>query len=89
MPINALVTGFAAATDLFALDHVALDVTCHTYLFRVPVDCDCDGDGTADAIANTMDTALDMGGNDLTGAGNITADTAAIGTLVGADGQMP
>ena len=81
-PINALVTGFATAIDLFALDHVALDVTCHSYLFRVPVDCD--GDGTADPIANTMDTALDMGGNDLTGAGNITADTAAIGTLEGA-----
>ena len=81
-PINTLVAGFATENDVFALDHVALDVACRSYLFRVAVDCD--GDGTPDAIANTMETDLDMGGMDLTGAGNVTAATAAIGTLTGA-----
>ncbi|MYG26974.1 MAG: hypothetical protein F4213_13285 [Boseongicola sp. SB0677_bin_26] len=80
-PVNALVAGFATENDVFALDHVALDVTCRSYLFRVEVDCD--GDGTPDVIANTMGTGLDMGGQDLTGAGNVTAATAAIGTLEG------
>lgn len=80
-PVNALVTGFATVNDLFALDHVALDVTCRSYLYRVAVDCD--GDGVDDVIANTMETDLDMGGWNLLGAGNITADTAAIGTLTG------
>lgn len=80
--INTLVTGFATVNDLFALDHVALDVTCRTYLYRVAVDCD--RDGTDDAEANTMATALDMGGNDLTGAGSVTGATATIGTLQGA-----
>lgn len=80
--VNALVAGFATENDVFALDHVALDVTCRSYLFRVEVDCD--GDGVPDVVANTMETGLDMGGQDLTGAGNVTAATAAIGTLEGA-----
>ena len=80
--LNALVAGFATVNDLFALDHVALDVTCRSYLYRVAVDCD--GDGVDDVIANSMETSLDMGGNDLTGAGRVTAATAAIGTLEGA-----
>lgn len=80
--LNALVAGFATANDVFALDHVALAVTCRSYLYRVEVDCD--GDGTPDVIANTMETDLDMGGQDITAAGNVTAATAAIGTLEGA-----
>ena len=79
--VNAVSAGFATVNDVFALDHVALDVTCRSYLYRVAVDCD--RDGTPDADANTMATGLDMGGNDLTGAGNVTAATAAIGTLEG------
>lgn len=81
-PVNALVAGFATGNDVIALDHVALDVTCRSYLYRVAVDCD--RDGTPDALANTMQTDLDMGGMDLTGAGNITTATAVIGTLAGA-----
>ena len=81
-PLNARVAGFATTEDLFALDHVALDVTCRSYLYRVEVDCD--GDGTPDVIANTMETDLDMGGMDITAAGNVTATTAVIGTLEGA-----
>ena len=81
-PLNALVAGFATDSDLFALDHVALDVTCRSYLYRVAVDCD--GDGTDDPEANTMTVGLDMGANDVTGAGNITAAAAEIGTLAGA-----
>ncbi len=80
--LNALVAGFATASDVFALDHVALAVTCRSYLYRVEVDCD--GDGTPDVIANTMETDLDMGDQDITAAGNVTAATAAIGTLEGA-----
>jgi len=81
-PLNTALAGFATADDLFALDHVALDVTCRSYLHRIPVDCD--GDGVDDAEANTMATGLDMGGNDLTGAGAITAATAEVGRLEGA-----
>ena len=80
--LNALVAGFATVNDVFALDHVALDVTCRSYLYRVEVDCD--GDGTPDAVANTMETDLDMGDHDITGAGNVTAARAVIGTLEGA-----
>ena len=80
--LNALVAGFATASDVFALDHVALAVTCRSYLYRVEVDCD--GDGTPDVIANTMETDLDMGDQDITAAGNVTSATAAIGTLEGA-----
>lgn len=79
--LNALVAGFATANDVFAFDHVALAVTCRSYLYRVEVDCD--GDGTADVIANTMETDLDMGDMNITGAGNVTAATAAIGILEG------
>lgn len=81
-PVNAADPGFATANDLLALDHVALDVTCRSYLYRVAVDCD--GDGTPDALANTMETALNMGDNDIIAAGNVTAATAAIGRLEGA-----
>ena len=81
-PLNTLVAGFATDSDLFALDHVALDVTCRSYLYRVAVDCD--GDGVDDPEANTMTVGLDMGTNDVTGAGNVTAATAEIGTLAGA-----
>ncbi len=81
-PVNAASAGFATANDLFALDHVALDVTCRSYLYRTPVDCD--GDGTDDVLASTMETDLDMGGNDVAAAGNVTAATAAIGRLEGA-----
>ena len=79
--INGLVAGFATENDVFAFDHVALGVACRSYLFRVAVDCD--GDGTDDVIANTMETDLDMGGSNLVGAGNVTANTAIIGTLEG------
>ena len=81
-PINTASAGFATISDLFALDHVALDVTCRSYLYRLAVDCD--GDGTDDVIANTMETALDMDGNDILDAGNVTAARAAIGRLEGA-----
>lgn len=80
-PLNTADPGFATDSDLFALDHVALDVTCRSYLYRRAVDCD--GDGTVDALANTMETALDMDGNDILDAGNVTAATAAIGRLEG------
>ena len=80
--INGVRPGFAVAGDLFALDHVALDVTCRSYLYRVEVDCD--SDGTQDAEANRLEVALDMGGRDITGAGEITATTAEIGALDGA-----
>ena len=79
--INTASTGFATVNDLFALDHVALGVTCRSYLYRVAVDCD--GDGTDDPEANTMATGLDMGGNDVTGAGDVTADEATVGRLRG------
>lgn len=81
-PLNGLVAGFAGANDVFALEHVALDVTCRSYLYRVAVDCD--GDGVDDPEANTMAVDLDMGTNDVTGAGNVTAATAEIGTMAGA-----
>lgn len=81
-PINALVANFATGNDVFALDHVALAVTCRSYLYRVGVDCD--GDGVDDVIANTMETDLLMDGNDISGAGNVTADTAVIATMAGA-----
>ena len=81
-PLNLASAGFATDRDLFALDHVALDVTCQSYLYRVAVDCD--GDGAPDPLANTMETALDMGAGDITGAGNLTAATAALGRLEGA-----
>ena len=80
-PVNALATGFATTNDLFAFDYVALNVTCHSYLYRQAVDCD--GDGTNDPQANTMAVGLDMGGNDLTGVGALTATSATIGTLQG------
>ena len=84
-PVNARSAGFATANDVFGLDHVALDVTCRSYLYRVEVDCDGDGTITpADALANTMETAIEMGDNDILGAGNVTAATAAIGRLEGA-----
>ena len=81
-PLNAALPGFATRSDLFALDHVALGLACRDYLYRVAVDCD--GDGTDDALANTMAVGLDMGGNDLLGAGNVAAATATIGRLEGA-----
>ncbi|MYG28040.1 MAG: hypothetical protein F4213_18800 [Boseongicola sp. SB0677_bin_26] len=81
-PLNGASASFATANDVFALDHVALDVTCRSYLYRTPVDCD--GDGVPDTLANTMETALNMGDNDIVGAGNVTAATAAIGRLEGA-----
>ena len=81
-PINTASAGFATNSDLFALDHVALDVTCRSYLYRLAVDCD--GDGVDDPEANTMETALDMDGNDILDAGNVTAARAAVGRLEGA-----
>ncbi|MCY4306154.1 MAG: hypothetical protein OXC62_15470 [Aestuariivita sp.] len=81
-PLNALTTGFATVNDLFAVDDVALDVACQTYLFRVAIDCD--GDGVTDSIANTMTVDLDMGGHDIVGVNDITVATATIGTLSGA-----
>ncbi len=74
--INAALPGFAAAGDLFALDYVALDMPCRSYLFRETVD------GCPEASTMTVD--LDMGGNDLTGAGRVQAATAAISALEGA-----
>ncbi|WP_419739491.1 hypothetical protein [Ruegeria sp.] len=80
-PINRRMPGFATANDIFALDYVALDRNCPPYLYRVAVDCD--GDGSNDAEVNTMSVDLDMGGNDLTGAGSIGARSAQIRQLVG------
>ena len=79
--INALTSRFATKEDIFALDHVALDVSCRSYVYRTAVDCD--GDGTNDPEANTMATDLNLGNNNITGGGQITAGSAQIGRLQG------
>ena len=75
-PLDTALPGFATVNDLFALDYVALDAACRDYLFRVAV--------TGCPDANTMATDLDLGGNDLTTTGTLTATAATIGTLQGA-----
>lgn len=81
-PVNLVLAGFATEEDVFGLDHVALDVACRSYLFRVEIDCD--GDGAPNAEANTMETDLDMDGNDIAAAGTVAADRAVLGSLEGA-----
>ena len=80
--LNTVLSGFAGFNDIFGFDSVALDVACHSYLYRVPIDCD--RDGTLDATANTMTVGIDMDDNDILGAGRLTAATGTINTLAGA-----
>ena len=79
--INALSSRFATREDIFALGHVALDVSCRSYVYRVAVDCD--SDGSTDPEANTMETDLNLGDNNITEGGQITAESAQIGQLQG------
>ena len=79
--INALTSRFATKEDIFALDNVALDVSCRSYVYRTVVDCD--SDGSPDPEANTMATDLNLGDNNITEGGQITAVSAQIGRLQG------
>ena len=87
-PLNTAEPGFArpgSATDtvhdLFALDYVAQEADCRSYLYRVEVDCD--GDGAPNPEANSMAVDLDMGDNNITQAGQIEADRATIPEITG------
>lgn len=61
--------------DMFALAHVYAGVACSSYLHRTPVA------GCADA--NLMETDLDLGGQAIMGASEITATEAVVGSLEG------
>ena len=67
--VNAAAPGFAIGGDLFAMAHAFLLAPCEAYLHRAPVP------GCPDATR--MLTALDMAGQDITGAGTVTAAAIA------------
>ncbi|MXX88307.1 MAG: hypothetical protein F4213_08470 [Boseongicola sp. SB0677_bin_26] len=68
--VNAARAGFATINDLFAFDYVSKQTLCGVYLHR--------NDIPACPDANVMSVSLDMGGNDIMGAGTVTANRIAV-----------